>query len=507
MTTPWNFQLGSLNLTAGGPVGAAKPTEETLFRIALLGDFSGRGGPPRSLADARPVRIDRDNFDDVMARFDPQVRLPLTGPGAAPVTVRFGELDDFHPDRLFGRLGAFEALRDLRRRLGNSSTFAKAAAEVRGWAGSAASAENPQPAPPPADSGSLLEQILGGPITPEPAPVPGGAADWNAFLRQAVAPYLVPGTDPDQKELVARVDEATSGQMRAILHHPDFQALEAAWRAVALLIRRLDTDEGLHLYLLDVRREDLAADLDAADDLRSTNTCKLFVERAAGTAGGQPWALLIGNYTFGPTTEDALLLARIGLVAAAAGAPFLAGADTRLFGCPSVAVTPDPDDWTAVFDPAASEVWQALRGTAQASSLGLAAPRFLLRLPYGRGAGVTEEFKFEELPPGARHQDYLWGNPAFACALLLGQGFNRFGWDLRPDEVLEIGSLPAHIYREDGESQLKPCAEAALSDRAAGRILGAGVMPLLSVQGTDRVRLGRFQSLAATPTALAGRWA
>ncbi len=507
MATPWSMKLGGVNLTAGAIGPVEQPTDETPFRIALLGNFSGHRGPARSFSIVRPLLVDRDSFEEVLARLNAKVHLPERA-GVPPLTIPFRELDDFHPDRLFERLEAFRALRDLRSRLSNPKTFPAAAAEVRSWAGSPAPAKAepaaPAPSAPP-DSGDLLAEILSSAPGAESSPTLPGGVDWNAFLRQAVAGHLVPGAEPDQAELIARVDEATAEQMRAILHHPDFQALESAWRAVHLLVRRLDTDEGLKLYLLDVTKEELSADLHAAE-LQSSGVYRLLVEQAVGTAGGQPWTLLVGNYTFGPTVEDGLLLARLGMVAGAAGAPFLAAADSRLFGCLSVSQTPDPDDWKLAADPQGREVWQAVRGTPQAQYVGLAAPGFLLRLPYGKSAGAVDAFDFEELPAGTPHEGYLWGNAAFACALLLGQAFNRSGWGMRAGETIEIGSLPTHVYRAEGERRLKPAAEAVLSDRAAGRILDEGVMPLLAVQGTDRVRLARFQSVAAPATALAGRW-
>jgi type VI secretion system protein ImpC len=64
--------------------------------------------------------------------------------------------------------------------------------------------------------------------------------------------------------------------------------------------------------------------------------------------------------------------------------------------------------------------------------------------------------------------------------------------------------LPIHTYRADGEAQIKPCAEAQLSEHAAEAILDHGLMPLVSV--IDAVRLLRFQSIAEPARALAGRW-
>jgi type VI secretion system protein ImpC len=106
----------------------------------------------------------------------------------------------------------------------------------------------------------------------------------------------------------------------------------------------------------------------------------------------------------------------------------------------------------------------------------------------------------------AKHERYLWANPAFAVTYLLAQAFSQSGWDLRPGEVQEIDGLPLHIYQQHGETQIKPCAEVLMTVAAAERIIDRGPMPLITMKGTDTVRLGMFQSLASPPTSLAGRW-
>jgi type VI secretion system protein ImpC len=100
----------------------------------------------------------------------------------------------------------------------------------------------------------------------------------------------------------------------------------------------------------------------------------------------------------------------------------------------------------------------------------------------------------------------LWGNPAFAVAMLLGQSFNEAGWDLRPGSLSQVENLPLHTYRADGGSHLKPCAEVLLTEEAVERILDRGLIPLVSYKGRDSVRVGRFQSIAEPQRPLAGRW-
>ena len=157
-------------------------------------------------------------------------------------------------------------------------------------------------------------------------------------------------------------------------------------------------------------------------------------------------------------------------------------------------------------DTEGNRAWEAMRKLPEASYLGLALPRFLLRLPYGADTDPTERFEFEEMEASPEHNHYLWGNPALACAYLLAQAFSQDGWDLRPGIVQEIENLPLHVYREQGESRITPCAEVLLTEQAAEKILDKGLIPLLSFKNQDRIRLARFQSLTDPPSPLVGAW-
>ncbi len=511
------------------------PDPETPFCIALLGDFSGRESRGileigSALADRRAVLVDRDNFEEVLAKFHPEIKLPAGGESDS-LGLKSSELDDFHPDRIVERAQMFRRLREARIRLNDPATFA-AVAEELGLAPATAKASKPAPQPsrPPAasdllpPSGSFLDAVIEEATTQDPTPEEAIGSGWpttsghrqsprsrvpddlERFVRRVTEPHLAAVPDSRQAEALAVIDRALSSQMRALLHVPAFQALEAAWRAVFLLVRRLETDSQLKLYLIDVSKPELAADLGSSEALRSTGLFRLLVDRTVGTPGAEPWALVVGNYTFGPNRQDASILARLAQIASAAGAPFLAGASPRAVGCESFAETPYPEDWKSEAEADDTAAWAALRQLPEAGYLGLALPRFLLRLPYGATTDPVESFSFEEMPDSPAHEDYLWGNPAFACALLLAQSFSDNGWQMRPGAHSELDGLPLHVYKRDGDSELKPCAEALLTERAAGKILERGPMPLVWLKGQDAVRLVRFQSMAEPLAALAGRW-
>jgi type VI secretion system protein ImpC len=496
----------------------AAPEPGTPFRILLLGDFSGRSSrgifePAAIGAGREPLRVDRDNLEEKPGRPGAELDLEGMGDESFRETLRFDTLDAFHPDKIFERAEVFRALREARERLKDPKTYEAAAALVRAWTEREAPARTPEPeGPAPArgegvpDSVDLVKELIaaGQRRARDAGHLPGGD-DWNLFLQRIVQPHLVPREDPAQPALIAGVDRAAGALMRAILHHPEFQALEAAWRALDFLVRRLETDGDLQLFVFDVSKAEVAADLSSATELSATGTYKLLVERTLGTPGGSPWAVVAGNYTFDQTPEDVAMLSRMAKLARAAGAPFLAAASPQIVGCRSLAETPDPSEWRSGGVGGAT-LWEALRELPEASYLGLALPRFLLRLPYGKGTDPLEAFDFDEVPQGAGHEDYLWGNPGIACLCLLGQAFGEYGWGLRPGVFQEIDGLPLHVYKEDGESRAKPCAETLLTFRAAEIILEKGLMPLLSIQGRDSVRLGRFQSIRNPLTPLAGRW-
>jgi len=473
------------------------------FRVALLGDFSGRGARGqveggRELAARKPVRVDRDNLDEVLARFEPALDLAPAPDSTSSLSLRFTELEDFHPDRLYQRLPLFQPLREARRRLGDPATAAQAIEELRG--GEARDVPGPETPERSATPEDLLEQIVAESAGPAAAELIGD--DLGAYLKRIVAPDRIPELDPQGLELIKEVDAACAGLMRQLLHHPEAQALEARWRAVHLLARRIETTSQLQLHIIDLSRAELEADLRPDVDLERTGLYKLLVESSVGTPGAERWALIAGDYTFGPGPQDVELMARLAGIGNLAGAPWISAAHPGIAGCESFHESPDPADW-AKESPAA---WAALRALPLAAWLGLAAPRFLLRVPYGEQTEPCESFPFEEMVGPPEHDRYLWGNPAFACALLLATSFAAAGWDLQPGMHSDIAGLPLHLYQDDGETVSKPCAEVLLTERAAAHLLDRGIMPLASLKGTDAVKLVRFQSVAGPAAPLSGPW-
>lgn len=445
------------------------------MRLLILGDFSARpSGERRPLAERPTQRVDVDSLDSVMQRLAP--RLALAG-----TDIRFESLDDFHPDALFARVPVFASLRQMRQRLMDPDRFAQAAAELGGAA--EAPPDGAGPAPAAGDSGDLLAGLLGGrPAAAAPAaPAAQAVAGVDAFIRGIVAPHIRPDHSQQQAALVASVDAATAAEMRTLLHTPAFQQLEAAWRGVQWLIGSLELDETLELHLFDVSREELLADVVAAQgQLAQTGLHRALADRWRNVPGAHGWTALAALYSFGPADTDIGLLAALGLVAAQAGGPLLAAGNPAL----------------ALGDASTLAGWQSLRRSEAAPWIGLAAPRVLLRLPYGKRSDPCSAFAFEEFPGLPEHAHFLWGVGSLAIALLLGRAFTARGWAFEPGDEREIGELPAYHYTRDGESEMQACAEDYLGEQAGQALLAAGLMPVLSHKHRNAVTVMRFQSIA-----------
>jgi type VI secretion system protein ImpC len=510
---PKPFDFGGVNLTAGAESSGARPSSETPFRIAILGDFSGRANrgifEANTIAKRSTVLVDRDNFDQVLSRSGAEIQLALADES---LRLRFSDLEDFHPDRIYQDLEAFRKLRDLRGRLQDPSTFQQAAAELRLRSSiSASELRSPDTSPAAAPNatrlaaGSLLDEMIeqtesrvaADRYTRKPDEI-------REFAQRVAAEDVVSTPDARQPEVLSVIDRGIGGLMRAVLHNRDFQALEAIWRATFLLVRQLETGCQLKLYVIDISKDELGADLKSAADLRDTGMYRLLVEQSVETPGAEPWAIIVGNYAFGSESDDAAVLCRMAQIAHRAHAPFVAEASLRLLGCDSLASTPHPRSWKA-FNPPAGD-WAALRRQPEADSVGLALPRFLLRLPYGAKTVPLESFDFDEFQEQPKHEDYLWGNPGFAVALLLAQSFTEAGWDMKPGSISEIDRLPLHVYEKNGQAVSKPCAEVLLAEDAAERILDEGLIPLVSFKDRDSARVMRFQSIAEPLRGLAGPW-
>ncbi|MEP4037875.1 type VI secretion system contractile sheath large subunit [Pseudophaeobacter sp.] len=285
----------------------------------------------------------------------------------------------------------------------------------------------------------------------------------------------------------AAVDAALSDAMRLVLHHPEFQSLEAQWRSLDLIARSVEVDDSLEVVLYDVSAEELAADLAVQDDLTESGFTRLLTEEPMDLDLGRGgYSALIGMYGFEETPPHAELLGRIARVAAHVDAPFFTSLS------PEFLKTAKKDRPALV-----GNAWDTLQQMPEAGHLALASPRFLLRRPYGAKSNPVDAFDFEEFSEAEGLKGMLWGNPVVLVTILLARSFKQNGASMQLGSIMSLGGMPFHTVNDRfGDQVALPCTERNIDLDKIAMANERGVMAISAVKGRDELRLTSFSSLA-----------
>jgi type VI secretion system protein ImpC len=288
-------------------------------------------------------------------------------------------------------------------------------------------------------------------------------------------------------DMIAEVDEKLSRQIDAILHHPKVQELESAWRSLKFLVDRTDFRENVKLEILNISKDDLLEDFEDAPEIPKSGLYKTVYTAEYGQFGGQPYAAMIGNYDFGPGPQDIKLLQNVASVAAMAHAPFIAAAGPQFFGLDDFTNLPQLKDLKSVFEGPQYTKWNSFRESEDARYVGLTLPRFLLRLPYGPDTQPVKAFNYKENVSDG-HDQYLWGNTAFAFASKLTDSFAKYRWCaniIGPQGGGAVEDLPLHQYEAMGAIQTKIPTEILVSERREFELAEEGFIGLTMRKGSD----------------------
>ena len=452
MKTRLEFEIGF----GKGDIDATDAGEPS--RILIIGDFSGAGSRPDASADdiwqnARIRRIDIDNLDQVLAAIAPSALIPWNG---GQETLTFGSLEDFDADAIFRRSALITAIK---------TRPAPPATTPANPAGHTDTGE---------DRSDMLERLLG--KAPDTRRSPG-----EILIEQIVSPSLDQAT-PAEPTAGWDIGALTAG-LRALLHAPALQSLEADWRALHWLVSQIESDEDARCFLLDMPKQAFAGLTD--DAIRPLR--EKLMDAGALADDGSGLSLILGSYYFDDSDADYHCLERAASLAHALHTHFLAAADAGLLGYADYAEAAAMD-WQP--NETAAEHWRAFRHTPAAESIALALPRVLLRAPYGKHGEALDSFDFEEMDATPPHSAYLWGNPAYALAIgLLSEG-----------DAQTLDDMPMHVYIEDGEKHIKPCAELWTSEASVHKLMQLGFTPVASIRNQNAIRVFSPRAVASGAT-------
>jgi type VI secretion system protein ImpD len=317
--------------------------------------------------------------------------------------------------------------------------------------------------------------------------------------RRPALPDRVTATDLRLRidRTIALIDTLLTEQVNAVINHPRFQALEAAWRSLRRLVRTAGANPRIKIRVLDLRWAELCRDLERTIEFDQSHLFYKIYEEEFGTPGGEPFGLLIGDYHIahrrgpGRSTDDVAALREMSRIAAAAFAPFIVGVTPEFFGLDSFAELCLPVNLPAIFQLPEYLRWRSFQDTEDSRFVGLVMPRILARQTYRDDDSRVDEFRFEE-ECGA-HEQLLWGAGAYGFAGVVMRAFAESGWfthirggilGIEEGGLIPELEIPSFETDDRGVATIFP-AEVTIEDRQEAELGELGLIPMVRANGTS----------------------
>ena len=340
------------------------------------------------------------------------------------------------------------------------------------------------------EEGSLLDQIV-----EKTKMMPSD--DGYEIAKRGVGAFVAELLRPENKEervnknlvdrMIAELDMQLGKQVDEIVHNENFQKLESAWRGLKMFVDRTDFSQNIKIQMINASKEDLYDDFEDAPDVTKSGLYKLAYTAEYGQFGGEPVGAIIANYDFGPNSVDMKTLQNVAAISAVAHAPFFAAAGPKFFGLDDFDGLPNLKELSSIFEGPQFAKWRSFRESDDAKYVGLTMPRFLLRAPYDPEENPIKGFDYREDVSNS-HEDYLWGNTAFAFATRLHESFANYRWCpniIGPQSGGAVEDLPVHLFESMGEIESKVPTEVLVSDRREFELAEEGFIPLTMRKGSD----------------------
>lgn len=340
------------------------------------------------------------------------------------------------------------------------------------------------------DNATLLDQIVAASrMNPDEHTYSVATTGLQALIQDLVKPErqgaVISGDLVDA--LIGDLDQQISSQVDQVLHNESFKKVESAWRGLKFLIDRTDFRENIRIEMTNVSKQDLQDDFEDSPEVVRSGLYKLAYVNEYGQFGGQPYGAIIANYDFGPGPQDIKLLQDVASVSAMCHAPFVAAAGSQFFGVDDWQELPGLKDLHSVFESPFYAKWQSFRESEDARYVGLTLPRFLLRLPYGQDTVPCKSFNYTESVSDS-HEDFCWGNTAFAFASRLADSFAKYRWCaniIGPQGGGAVDDLPLYQFESMGEIKTKIPTEVLLSERREFELAEEGFIGMTMRKGSD----------------------
>jgi type VI secretion system protein ImpC len=295
--------------------------------------------------------------------------------------------------------------------------------------------------------------------------------------------------------VIAEIDSRIASMVDAVLHHPAFQALEAAWRGLAFVVDRVVFDENIQVVVWSCSKAELQTDFADAVDVIGSRVFRTVYTAEYGQFGGLPYGALFIDAAFSGSHADVATLRRLAAVGAMAHAPVFVAADPTLLRLRDFSELPMMTNPAAVFEEQATLRWNRFRETDDSRYVGVLLPRILLRQPYREVDESAASFVYDERLDGSA--DYLWGSPVYAFAVRIADSFARYRTYTGMLGTFDDQPPALDSHRALGKACFKPPVEVMLSRRLEQSLTELGFIPLTCDPIRSTLRFTSASSLQA----------
>ncbi len=311
---------------------------------------------------------------------------------------------------------------------------------------------------------------------------------------------------------IAALDAAISRQLDVILHQTRLRRLEGAWRGLNWLVDGFVQDRLVKVRLLPARWAELARDLERAVEFDQSALFRKIYEEEFGSAGGEPYGLLIGDYEIRPgpgpghPVDDVATLDHLATVAAAAFCPIVLAASPALVGLDSFNEASTAFSLADAMRGPERARWRSLSAREDTRFVALVLPRTIGRPRWEDDGTRADGFRFREYAPGV--EERVWTTPVYAFASVAARAFARYRW---PAEIRGaepgwdatggvVDSLVHERFRADPPGPPpRPPLELTLTDEQERQAADGELIALCGLDGLPEGSFGAVPSLHKPP--------
>jgi type VI secretion system protein ImpC len=420
--------------------------------IGVLAGLSGNRPAvrPRPFADRRFVSYDLDDFLECMQCVRPGLALQvpnlLSGSGTLNVELSFASMEDFAPGPVALQVEpcrcALAALSKLKPLQGTT---------------------------PPENQAEIARQVLDDLNVDIPLTEEGGLA---AAIRA--------------------IEAGVAGQVELVRQQPEFHALESAWRGLHYLVRQARPDRMVRVKVLNATKLELLKDLEKAVEFDQSQLFKKVYEQEFGTAGGEPFGLLIADYHLDLHPDDRSLVEKMSAIGAAAYSPVVMGLS------PSFLQIEEWQDLNQDFDPSWCvggtwfATWRSFAESQDARFAFFVMPRVAECRTGASDADPPNGTSAVEVLPALRVEGPIWFNAGYALAANIARTYRESGGRFAPVDGPRHGrvtakprpprtrTVPAQAEQQAPEGDVPLITECSVSPEFAARLRSLGLNAVVS---------------------------